>query len=67
MARAWTIKDEDDYSDSMSENDNNQNDVDLIPPTPWQSGKRKLISQTEKQKNQTIKRSSGKPKSGNHK
>ena len=51
----------------MSENDNNQNDVDLIPPTPWQSGKRKLISQTEKQKNQTIKRSSGKPKSGNHK
>lgn len=45
------FRDEDDYSDSFSEVDDNPNDEDFVPatPTPQKSLKRKLFSPKEKQ------------------
>ena len=52
------LKDEEDYSDGLSENDNDSDDIDFVPPTPQQTGKsknrKKIIYYKTKSKKQTI-------------
>lgn len=53
------LKDEEDYSDGLSENDNDPDDIDFIPPTPHQTGKSKNKKRTlfTTRQNQKSKRS----------
>ena len=53
------LKDEEDYSDGLSENDNDPDDIDFVPPTPHQTGKSKNKKRTlfTTRQNQKSKRS----------